>query len=290
MESPFSAQLALTDIYPPAPIGDPQDFKSAIENRSTALRDGSIEDSYLSFGGVTPQLFESIESRRDTLGAKRARFTYFADIETLVKVPSEPHERGHAIIGHEISRRLRTHMAVNFEEVVPVQSTTYHGRGGSSKEADSAYKNLNVRSQVASWPLWVVEGGMSESLERLRGDASWWINHSNGDVQLAILVWICPSRRTIKVETWVSERRPPSPAPGPRTRARGAIPTLWARKEDGEVEMDFSANTPTYQGPPALVFQFNRLIGRPPNPPGECDVVLTRQDLLELGRMIFLGI
>jgi hypothetical protein len=188
MEPPSASQLALTDIHHPAPIREPQDFKSAIENRFTALEDGSLEDSYLSFSGVTPQLFEYIESRRNALGAKRVRFTYFADIETLiVKVPSEAHEKAHAIIGHEIFLRLRGHMAVDGDEVVPVQSTTFHGSGGSSKEADSAYKNLNVRSQVASWPVWVVEGGMSESKERLRGDASWWINHSNGEVQLVIL-------------------------------------------------------------------------------------------------------
>ncbi|RHZ51558.1 uncharacterized protein CDV56_104533 [Aspergillus thermomutatus] len=61
---------------------------------------------------------------------------------------------------------------------------------------------------------------------------------------------------------------------GARTRARSAIPTPRSRKEDDEVEMEFSANTPTYRGPPALVFQFSRLVGRPPNPPGERDVVL----------------
>jgi hypothetical protein len=289
MLSPPSTQLALTDIYPRTRIRNPRDFKSAIDSRRAALEDGSIEDSYLSLSGVTPQLFESIESRRDTLGANRVRFTYFADIETLiVKVPSEPHERGQAIIGHEIFYRLRAHMAVAGDEVIPVQSTTYHGMGGSSKEGDSAYKNLTIRSQAASWPLWVVEGAVSESFERLRGDASWWINHSNGEVRLVMLVCICRSNRTIRIETWVPEQV--LPPPGPRTRARGAIPTLWARKEAAEVLMDFSAMMPTYQGPPALYFKFSRLIGRPPNPPGERDVVLTRQDLLELGRMMFLGI
>jgi hypothetical protein len=286
MLSPPSAQLALTNIYPRTPIGNPRDFKSAVDNRYTALENGRIEDSYLSFSGVTSQLFESIESSRDTLGANRVRFTYFADIETLiVKVPSEPHERAHAIIGYDIFLRLRALMAVDGDEVVPVQSTRYRGNRGSSKEADSAFKNLIVRPQDASWPVWVIEAGMSESLERLRGDASWWINHSDGEVQLVILVWISPSRRIIKIETWVPERRFP---PGPNTRSRSAIPTLWARKEDDDVEMDFSTfNTPTYQGSPALYSQFSRLIGRPANPPGERDVVLTRRDLLELGRRIF---
>ncbi|RHZ67743.1 uncharacterized protein CDV56_109314 [Aspergillus thermomutatus] len=275
MVSPSSAQLALTDIYPPTPIPKPQDFKTAIENKSKALRDGSDEDSYLSFSGVTPQRFEYIESHRDALGAKRARFSYFADIETLiVKVPSEPHEKAHAGIGSEIMLRLRMNMRIARDEVFPVQSTTYHGRGGSSKEADSSYKNLRVRSRVGSWPLWVVEGGMSGSIQRLRGDASWWIDHSGGEVKLVLLVWIRPSRKTIKIETWVPEQ----------------ILPLWARKEDDEVEIDFSVNPPIYRGPPALVFQFSRLVGRPPVPPSEGDVVLSRLDLVKLARDIWHGI
>ncbi|KAG2001031.1 hypothetical protein GB937_010573 [Aspergillus fischeri] len=61
MLSPPSAQLApLTDVYPRT-----RDFKSAIDNGYAALSDESIDNSYLSFSGVTPQLFESIESRRD---------------------------------------------------------------------------------------------------------------------------------------------------------------------------------------------------------------------------------
>lgn len=43
--------------------------------------------------------------------------------------------------------------------------------------------------------------------------------------------------------------------------------------------MLFSANTPTYRGRPALVFQFSRLVGRPPNPHGERHVVLTMASL-----------
>ncbi|KAF7122108.1 hypothetical protein CNMCM5793_000063 [Aspergillus hiratsukae] len=67
-----------------------------------------------------------------------------------------------------------------------------------------------------------------------------------------------------------------SPPPEPRTRARSAIPTLFARKEPNDVQMNFSATTPTYQGPTAIYLPFSRLIGRPPNPPGERDVVLTQ--------------
>ncbi|KAG2019571.1 hypothetical protein GB937_005120 [Aspergillus fischeri] len=44
-------------------------------------------------------------------------------------------------------------------------------------------------------------------LRRQRGpDASWWINHSNGEVKPIILPWIRPSRKTINIETWFPEQ------------------------------------------------------------------------------------
>jgi hypothetical protein len=68
-----------------------------------------------------------------------------------MKVPSKLHERAHAVIGHEIFLCLITDMAVDHREVVPVQSSKYHGNRRSSKESDSAYKNQNVRPQDPSW-------------------------------------------------------------------------------------------------------------------------------------------
>ena len=179
-------------------------------------------------------------------------------------------------------------MGIAFDEVVGTAATKRQGKGNTIKEPDSSFKNLRLRSQVGDWPHWVIEGGMSESLQRLRADASWWINHSEGEVLLVILIWIRPSLKIIKIETWVPERT--LPPPGPRTRSRAAIPTLSPRKEDIDVEMDFSVDPPIYKGPLALTLQFSRLIGRPPVPPREKDVVLTRQDLLDLAGYIWKGI
>jgi hypothetical protein len=284
--SPSSAQLALTDIYPPTPLPKLPGFKRAIENKKDALWDGRDEDSYLSFSSVTPQRFKYIEneSRRNTLGAKLVRFTYFADIETLIaKVPSGPPEEAQAALGYEIYYLLRTRSGIGMNEVMPIGATTCHGKQGSSKEPNSSYRNNNLRPQLGSWPSWVVEGGMSDSMQRLRADASWWINHSDGKVQLVILILVRPNRRTIKIETWTVE--PICSSPGPVTRAR-ANRTGRARKEDEEVEMDFSVDPPTYRGPARLVLQFSRLVGRPPIPPREGDVVLTRQVLLRIGRAV----
>ncbi|PYI03596.1 hypothetical protein BO78DRAFT_409776 [Aspergillus sclerotiicarbonarius CBS 121057] len=251
-----SDQTEITGLYSPIPIPKLPNFKALIEKKFKDLANGTDEDSYLAFSGVTTTRFQYIESHRRSLRAQHVRFTYLPDAETLIlKVPCEPHEKAHAAMGYMIRDQLRINMGVAFDEVIPIQSTTYHGKGNTSKEADSSYKNLQLRSQVGDWPNWVIEGGMAESIQRLRGDASWWINHSRGEVQLVILVWIRPSRRTIKIETWVPAQ--PLLSPGPHTRARAASP---------------------------------RLLGRPPVPPGEQDVVLTQQDLLDLARAIWTGI
>ncbi|KAF7118525.1 hypothetical protein CNMCM5793_008055 [Aspergillus hiratsukae] len=209
--SPSSAQLALTDFYPPTPLPKLPGFKRAIDNKYKAFEDGSDEDSYLSFSGVTPQSFEYIDSHREELGAKRARFTYFADIETLiVKVSSHPHGEAQAALGHEIYYLLRAQMGIGMDEVMPIGSTTCYGKQGSSKEGDSEYRNNNLRPQLGSWPSWVVEGRMSDSMQRLCADASWWINHSDGEVKLVVLILVRPSRKTIKIETWTAEQIRPS--------------------------------------------------------------------------------
>ncbi|OOF98734.1 hypothetical protein ASPCADRAFT_30837, partial [Aspergillus carbonarius ITEM 5010] len=222
---PSTAGTESMDSYSPLPIPKCQQFKALIDQRSDDLRNGTVEDSYLSFSGVTTTRFQYIESHRRSLGAAHVRFTYFPDIGTLItKVPSEPHEKCHYILGSRIKDHLRMNMGIAFDEVVGTAATKRQGKGNTIKEPDSSFKNLRLRSQVGDWPHWVIEGGMSESLQRLRADASWWINHSEGEVLLVILIWIRPSLKIIKIETWVPERT--LPPPGPRTRSRAAIPTL----------------------------------------------------------------
>ncbi|RAK98779.1 uncharacterized protein BO80DRAFT_321372, partial [Aspergillus ibericus CBS 121593] len=216
----------IRDMYTPLPIPRRSAFKSLLDKKFEDLKHGIDEDSYLAFSGVTRSRFQDLETHRDSLGAQHVRLTYFPDIETLIlKVPSEPHEKAHMAVGNAIRDQLRINMGVAFQEVMMIQSTKYYGRGETIKESDTSCKNVRLRSRVGDWPNWVIEGGMAASIQRLRGDASWWINHSRGEVQLVILVWIRPSRKTIMIETWVPERS--ILPPGPRTRARAAIPPVW---------------------------------------------------------------
>jgi hypothetical protein len=238
MAFPPSEELALMRTHPRTPIRSSEHFKSAIDARYKALGDGSIEESYMSFSDVTPDIFQSLESRRHELGASKVRLTYFPDIGTLiVKVPSLVQQRAALIFSNEIWRCL-TDMVHN-REAIPVGSGTYDGQRDSSKEADAAYTNQVVRPLESDWAVFVIEAGMSESLDRLHADGSWWINHSDGEVRLVIVVWVSPSTRIMKMQSFVPARNP-RPA-GPQTRARAAIPNPWARQlYNNDVEIDFS--------------------------------------------------
>ncbi|RLL95452.1 hypothetical protein CFD26_105007 [Aspergillus turcosus] len=69
---------------------------------------------------------ESMLVRHHVNPANIHRYRQHASIDPTsfgLEVPSELHQRAHAIIGHEIFLRLRTHMAVDDDDVVPVQST-----------------------------------------------------------------------------------------------------------------------------------------------------------------------
>ena len=55
---------------------------------------------------------------------------------------------------------------------------------GSEKEADTSLKPAS-RTPGTGWPTVVFECGVSESLERLRVDARWWLENSKGEVGTA---------------------------------------------------------------------------------------------------------
>jgi hypothetical protein len=90
-------------------------------------------------------------------------------------------------------------MGVPRNELCPVGAGRFEGRN-SSKEADSAYKPLPIRSGESDWPTIVFGSGLSESLGRLRTDAAWWLVESGGRVKIALLISIKPALSALRVE------------------------------------------------------------------------------------------
>jgi hypothetical protein len=200
----------------------------------------------------------SIEARREALG--HVLFTYFGDIETLIiKLPSEAHERAHLTLGGKITLQALAVMQLHELEFMPVGSTTYRGRNISSKESDSCWKNVRIRSTTGAWPTLVIEAGMSESLLRLRSDAKWWIEHSARQVNIVILIWIRPACKKIKIEKWV-----PGTGPATRTSPRFAQSNAFPTRVT-EINIDQSTAPSVIMGAP-LLLEFDKVFARPAKP------------------------
>ncbi|KAL1982153.1 hypothetical protein VTN96DRAFT_1688 [Rasamsonia emersonii] len=277
---PPSSELALTEKYPPVKFSTFKDLRKIVASQYKKLSDGD-ENQHLSFSHVTPKQFETIEEHRVDLG-RGVSFTYFGDIETLIiKLPSQVHERAHCMFGERMVRAV-TAMQLGPEEFAGYGATKYVGENASSKEGDSSWKNLRVRSNKGDWPTLVIEAGMSESMPRLHTDARWWIEHSAGKVNIVLLIWIRPSIKAIKIEKWV-----PGAAPVTKTSSclrSNAFPTLTE-----EITIDQS-NTPSVIKGTPLRLEFDKIFDRPANPPVEQDVVFSSQDLDDWTRWLWVGL
>nr|XP_001389465.2 hypothetical protein ANI_1_2980014 [Aspergillus niger CBS 513.88] len=55
---------------------------------------------------------------------------------------------------------------------------------------------------LEEWPTLVIETGVSESLAKLRRDATWWFQNSSGDTRIVLLLSIDSGSRTLRIEKW----------------------------------------------------------------------------------------
>ena len=75
--------------------------------------------------------------------------------------------------------------------------------GDRSKEGDEGLALSGTRKAKTGWPSFVVEVGYSQSLDSLRGAASWWLVHSGGQTRMVILIKITEWPLELHLEQWV---------------------------------------------------------------------------------------
>ncbi|KAG0136654.1 hypothetical protein HOY82DRAFT_549483 [Tuber indicum] len=171
-------------------------FTGAIDSRAGELSSGGADESqcpYLILSPVTQTQLAIIENIRDT-SYKRLRFLYLNDPQALiVKVmPSGLHE-------------FATEAFMGLRRALPsVGRTTYEGTL-SKKEADGGFKPPLARPRENDWPTIVLESGVSESPQRLKVGARWWLANSRGDVKIVLLFFVSKAARTIRTEQWELE-------------------------------------------------------------------------------------
>lgn len=101
-------------------------------------------------------------------------------------MPSVLHDMAHLSFINRIISRMES-MQMGPGDLISVGSGRFKGRS-TSKEGDSAYKPLGLRTRAVDWPTVVWETGLSGSRRKLRADAARWLSNSNGDVKIVVSI------------------------------------------------------------------------------------------------------
>jgi hypothetical protein len=180
-----------------------QKMRGIVKRQSDKFQRGDSDQQYLIFTCVSVDDLATIDRARNSIG-KGIRMTHYTDIDLLiVKLPSAVHERAHVNLATDMIEKVVL-MGMRARELDGVGASRFRGRR-SSKEGDSAYRPHSFRPNETDWPTIVIESGVSESLRRLRFDASWWLTESGGDVKIVIIISIQRTQNAqsrLQIEKW----------------------------------------------------------------------------------------
>ena len=256
------------------------DMRKIVNGLSKALQLGTTDAQYLGFERVTREDLAKIDASRTSIG-RHTRMTYYADIDLLIVklMPSVKHEAAHRSLSEDFVYKIRV-MGVPRNGLYPLGAARFEGHN-SSKEADSAYKPLPIRSGESDWPTIVFESGLSESLGRLRADAEWWLIESGGQVKIAVLISIKPTLSRLCIEKWELglAERPTTRAMSSNAQHPPQVPTCVQA-----IHIDHD----TVTGAP-LTLEFEKIFLRPPMLP-ESNLVFTAQDLTAWANDFWVGV
>ncbi|KAJ5554915.1 hypothetical protein N7461_003385 [Penicillium sp. DV-2018c] len=233
------------------------------------------------------------EEHHSSLGAINYRFQWEGTTGLIKVVPSECHDATSNNLGRAIDRKL-TAMGIRWSEMVWAGTSTYKPTAGVGKQGDQAFlppARCPNGLPSGSWPTFVIEAGVSESISRLREDARRWFIISEGLVRIVIIVSIKSSQVTF--ERW---QLAPSNAPRPLTQAylsplRAQTPNIPPLTiQSIAIQQPYSVQEVYVEpnrviGAP-LVIPFVAIYDRLPGP-GEHDILLNAQDFLEITEKLF---
>jgi len=182
-----------------------ESFMTAINLQRTQLHSGNA-GQYAVFSHITPHQLANLDNFRTT-HCKSLRFHYYEFEETLIVriMPGDAHEL--SCSGFEIALYQKLTQMALLHELLNTRGKTYKGVGCGG-EADSSFTPLSTRPLSTDWPTLVVEHGVSQSLKCLRGDASWWLTSSTGQVKIVLLFCISEKNREIQIEQWQMSASP----------------------------------------------------------------------------------
>lgn len=274
-----SAESPLNDTYDSSTILSclPKAYQSCFFEGIPKLRRTSqrvlnefeeTRNQYLVVYHLPQDIMEKIDNREISLGVS-FRFMFFTrDRLGIIKImPGMEHDCSTERLKDTMMADLLA-MGVDFNAMTWALSTTYQGRY-CGKQPDhqlvptSRLPPPGQRQVAPVAPTLVIETGVSESLEKLRWDAGWWLTNTNGGVKIVLVVSIdLVQTRKVQLEKWEMV--------GHMTRTRQSVAPQ-------AVQTIYITQNNANGGP--LVLEFADLMSRPPTPP-ERDVVIQAADLI----------
>ncbi|PUU72211.1 hypothetical protein B9Z19DRAFT_930529, partial [Tuber borchii] len=154
---------------------------------------------YAVFSPVTEKEFTEIDKIR-TRHRMAVQFLFLTNERTLVVkfVVDIAHDIAHRGFVHLFLFKLSS-MDLTWD-IADLGRGRFSGLTGQ-KEADTALKPMS-RPYITDWPTVVFECGVPESLERLKVDAKWWLENSEGAVGTVVIVTVSVEKRSLCAEMW----------------------------------------------------------------------------------------
>ncbi|KAF7115783.1 hypothetical protein CNMCM5793_003423 [Aspergillus hiratsukae] len=148
---------------------------------------------------------DRLSNNPDCLPGIAFRFMWIGTTGLIKVVSSISHNLTTSGVDHYIDRQcVRMGVAdgdlVWGHTIATPGTVTTHG-----KQPDDCFAPPNrqpLGGQFNGWPSLVIETGVSESLAKLRRDATWWFQNSSGDTRIVILVSIKEVTKEIRFEKW----------------------------------------------------------------------------------------
>ncbi|GFG09900.1 hypothetical protein IFM5058_04656 [Aspergillus udagawae] len=179
-----------------------------IEAQRVLERLGENDDAgnqYILVLNLPRAIRSQLDENKNVLEAINFRLMFDGTTALIKIVPSHPHESATSRMRDNIFASLLP--GTSMDDILWGGNTSHRPTVAANrgKEADDCFippTRQGGRNQPQGWPSLVIETGVSESLTRLRQDARWWFENSQGAVRTVILLSIKRTRGTILLEKW----------------------------------------------------------------------------------------
>ncbi|KAJ6177700.1 hypothetical protein N7519_008161 [Penicillium mononematosum] len=200
---------------------------------------------YLRFTNVPPSVVE-----RDF--SKSTKMMYNYETRSLIlKLVDGAHETMKATIQLALPHALYN---MGLEQSIMLTGSARVRGGSCFKEPDGSWVPWShLPGRDRKWPTVVMEVGVSESIEKLKADAAWWLANSVGQVKLVIIVSINQTSPEVTFQTIVLD-------------TATAIPTVRQSVSTSRAPKQPDAPIITSPAEP-LIIRFEEMLCRQPVPP-----------------------